>query len=166
MLQILSHTPVFVFVLFFVLLVLGFLQSRDRKVKTLVAFILPIFMVIFSATGVTTTFGINLVSIGLWLSGLLLASIVLYKIVPLKGAIYLASENKIFIPGSWLPFAVIMAIFFTKYAVGIMMGMQLPVVHEASFMMYISFIYGCFSGFFTSRAFALNIVKTAHQKNS
>lgn len=161
MLQILSHTPVFVFVLFFVLLIFGFQQTRNRKVKPVVAFILPIFMVLLSANGVITTFGLELAAIELWLIGLVVITVALYKLVPLKGAHYVEPERKLFIPGSWIPFVVIMAIFFTKYAVAVLVAMQVPWVQQFGFMLGLSFVYGGFSGYFTSRAFMLTKVKHA-----
>jgi len=45
-----------------------------------------------------------------------------------------------------------MAIFMTKYLVGVVVARQLPVLELAEFMLFISFAYGGFSGVFVSRA--------------
>jgi len=45
-----------------------------------------------------------------------------------------------------------MAIFFTKYAVGVIQARQLPLVREPVFIGAISLCYGLFSGVFPARA--------------
>jgi hypothetical protein len=165
MFEILAHTPFFVYVLFVVLVVFGFMQSRNRKVNIFLAYLLPFFMVCLSLLGVLSSFGIKFIPLSIWLGGLLVISFAFYRAFPLKGIIYYSSENKLFIPGSWIPFMVIMAIFFTKYVVGVMNGLQIPLVHDSNFIMLLSLIYGCFSGYFVSRALSLIQAKQKSEKN-
>ena len=44
-----------------------------------------------------------------------------------------------------------MAIFFTKYAVGVVLARQLPCALEAKFIGAISLSYGCLGGLFLAR---------------
>ena len=164
MMQILSHTPTFVFILFFVLLVFGFTQTRDRKVNLILAFLLPVLMAVFSLAGVFSSFGISLITIGLWLSGLIIVAYLVHRFFSTKGISYFSAEGKFFIPGSWVPFSVIMAIFFTKYAVGIMTGMQMVLVHQPHFIFILSFLYGCFSGYFIARGINLMVVQSESER--
>lgn len=164
MMQILSHTPTFVFILFFVLLVFGFIQTRDRKVNLILAFLLPVLMAVFSLAGVFSSFGISLITIGLWLGGLIIVAYLVYRFFSAKGISYSSEEGKFFITGSWVPFSVIMAIFFTKYAVGIMTGMQMALVHQLHFVFILSFLYGCFSGYFIARGINLMAVQSEPER--
>jgi hypothetical protein len=43
--QILSHTPIWVYALFFVLLVFGLMQTRTRTVRKIFALLLPVGMI-------------------------------------------------------------------------------------------------------------------------
>lgn len=161
MINILTHTPTFVFILFFVLLCLGYLQTRDRKIKAFLAYFLPCIMVSLSLIGVISSFGITAIVLCLWLGGLLSVASLRYLVFPTKGIVYLHEERKFFIPGNWVSFAVIMAIFFTKYTLGVMLAMQIPLAHAAGFVLVMSFIYGAFSGYFAGRA-ALIITAYKH----
>lgn len=152
MLQILSHTPAWVFILFVVLLVFGLLQTRSRGVKQFLAYLLPTGMIILSLAGVQSSFGIEAMPIGLWAVGLIIVALVGYKFFPLKGVSYDARQRAFFIPGSWLPLVVIMAIFFTKYTVAVMHGLNNSLANDPVFEMALSLSYGCFSGYFASRA--------------
>ena len=58
-------------------------------------------------------------------------------------------------PGSWLPMGVILAIFMTKYAVGVTLSMQPSLAHSDAFTLSVSLLYGLFSGFFAGRAIRL-----------
>jgi hypothetical protein len=45
-----------------------------------------------------------------------------------------------------------MGIFFTKYAVGVALGMHLAQANDVSFAIPVSALYGAFSGVFAARA--------------
>ena len=61
---------------------------------------------------------------------------------------------------SWKPrrrewVVLFMGIFFTKYAVGVSIGMQPALVHNMNFALAVSVSYGAFSGIFLARATVL-----------
>lgn len=162
MIQILTHTPVWVFFLFVVLVVFGLQQARSRNVKFFLAYFLPVGMVALSLAGVLSSFGLQAAPVGLWGLGLVATALLLYKLLPLKGARFNQDTGHFFVPGSWVPFVVIMAIFFAKYGVGVMRGFNNPLLLNTSFILCLSFAYGCFSGYFAARALAL--VSIAREK--
>ena len=49
--ELISNTPIWVFAIFCILLVLGFIQSKERTVRVKTIFILPIAMITFSFFG-------------------------------------------------------------------------------------------------------------------
>jgi len=159
--QILSHTPIWVFGLFVVLVVFGLQQTRNRNVKLVLAYFLPAGMIALSLAGVLSSFGVHPVPIALWFIGLVVTTTFIYKLFPLKGVTFHPERKHFFVPGSWLPFVVIMAIFFAKYAVGVMHGLNSPLLANQSFILLLSFAYGCFSGYFASRAVALHGMQKA-----
>jgi hypothetical protein len=54
--------------------------------------------------------------------------------------------------GSWVPLTLMMAIFFTKYVIGVLSALN-PTLLENTIVIYsCSFIYGVFSGIFVARA--------------
>ena len=162
MIQIISHTPIWVFILFFVLVIFGFLQTRKREVKFITSFILPIGMVILSFVGVLSSFGFELLPVILWGLGVLALSFISYKVIPLKGVVYDPERGMFSIPGSWLSFIVVMAIFFTKYSVAVIKETNVSLAHSVTFTLILCLAYGAFSGFFVSRALGLVIAKKSH----
>jgi len=160
--EILKHTPSWVFVLFFVLIVLGYFQSRPRTVDKWRVFILPFAMIVLSFYGVIDVFGLELAGLLAWLTGVVTASWLGYWLALPKGVIYFDEARTFFIPGSWIPLILMMAIFFTKYAVGVMTARQPGIAGEVEFITAISLFYGLFSGLFFSR---LLVIRQAVSKS-
>lgn len=159
MINIITHTPVWVFILFFFLLFLGFSQSKDRKVSFKKAMILPFIMVILSFLGVLSAFGLDLKSLLFWLFGLSLGTFLnLYLKLP-RDAKFIKSENLFFIKGSFHPLLLIMCIFFIKYFVGVSTAKEFSFIDDLFFILIISLLYGFFSGIFFGRVFVLKKLK-------
>jgi hypothetical protein len=68
-----------------------------------------------------------------------------------------ATDGKFFIPGSWVPLAVMMAIFFAKYVYSVMNAFNAEVISTPMFIGALSAVYGLLSGYFSSRA--ANLIK-------
>jgi len=153
--ELISHTPTWVFIVFFALLVLGFRQSKDRVVKAKTVFILPVAMIIFSFYGVSSVFGFSLLTISLWFIGLAIALITGLKLAYPKFVSFSVQSNKLRIPGSWVPLFFMMAIFFTKYFVGFAVARDFPVINEQPFVVLLCVLYGTYSGIFLSRGFVM-----------
>ncbi len=149
--QILKHTPIWVFCLFFVLLVIGFTQSKARTADKGKIFILPCAMLVLSFYGVISAFGPIYVGLLAWFIGITAASWLGLQLGILKGVTYSDEKQTFLIPGSWVPLILMMAIFFTKYAVNVVLALQLTIVQSAEFIAVVSCLYGCFSGLFFSR---------------
>jgi len=150
--ELISQTPTWVFAIFFTLLVLGFIQSKERIVKVKTIFILPIAMIIFSLFGVLSVFGLSILTMSLWGAGLVITLIIGLKLAFPKHVSFSKQSNKLIIPGSWAPLFFMMAIFFTKYFVGFAIAKELPLVNEHIFVVLLSLVYGAFSGIFLSRS--------------
>lgn len=154
MMQIFSHTPTWVFFLFAGLLAFGLRQTRDRTVTKLVAYLLPAAMVMLSLSSVHSGFGLNAIPLAAWLAGLLVVTIVARRNFRRSDLSFDQENKRFFIPGSWIPLAVIMGIFFTKYALAVMQGLTSASV-EAGTAAGVSLLLGGFSGYFCARAVAL-----------
>lgn len=152
MLQIVTHTPPWVFALLVGLLVFGFVQTRDRNVKRFAAYLLPVGMIALSIAGVQSSFGFTLVPVALWAAGLVVTTLIGFRFFRDKRVSFVAGKKSFYIPGSWAPLVVIMAIFFTKYAVAVMLALKIEMATSPVFAMALSLAYGCFSGYFAARA--------------
>lgn len=157
--QILQHTPLWVFGLFLGLLYLGYLQSKTRTVSRLRLALLPAVMLCLSLLGVWTSFGADLAAIFTWAIALAGVIALGFGRPRLRGSAYSAESRLFTVPGSWLPFALMMCIFFTKYAVAVARafagGRPLPLGD----ILVVCAICGVCSGMFFVRA--LRVMKVA-----
>ena len=67
------------------------------------------------------------------------------------------------IPGSWQPMALMMAIFFARYVVGVVLGMAPALTHDPATAAIVSSIYGALSGVFLGRM--LRMLRAARAGN-
>lgn len=161
MIQILANTPTWVFGLFVALLALGLLQARSRTVRKIPALLLPAGMVALSLAGINSSFGLKPVPLVSWAIALVLSALVGYGLFRDKRVTYDATAKAFFVPGSWVPLAVIMAIFFAKYIYAVMQALHAVVISTTLFIVGLSAVYGLLSGYFAARA--LNLVKLAQR---
>ena len=157
--QILIHTPLWVYGLFIVLVAFGLQQTRSRNVNAVLAYFLPLGMIALSLAGINSSFGIRPAPIAMWAIGLLIVTVIGFKRFRDDRVTFTRSSRSFFIPGSWTPFFVIMAIFFTKYVFAVIQAFDAEVVTTKAFVAALSLAYGCFSGYFSSRA--VNLVSKA-----
>jgi hypothetical protein len=151
LIEILKRTPPWVFFLFFVLLAVGYYQSKDRIVGRGKVAILPIIMIALSFYGVLSAFGAAPVGFFSWVIGVGIAVWLGVTLCTAHGVIYSTETQSFSVPGSWLPLVLMMAIFFIKYAVGIILARQLPIASASAFIGSISLCYGLLSGVFLAR---------------
>lgn len=159
LIEILRRTPSWVFVLFFVLLGLGYFQSKDRVISRSKVTMLPAAMLLLSFYGVLSAFGITPLTLAAWLTGVAVAGWFGLKTAKMCRASFTKETALFAVPGSWLPLSLMMAIFFTKYAVGVILARKIPIAGDLTFIGSVSLIYGLISGVFFARAMA--ILRTA-----
>jgi len=150
--QILSHTPIWVYATFFVLLGFGLIQTRTRTVSKLPALLLPAGMLALSLAGIYTSFGFATLPLAAWGMAIASATVVGSTFFRDTRIHCTATDGTFVIPGSWVPLGVMMAIFVTKYVYAILhayhaAGIATPLVIGA-----LSAVYGLLSGYFASRA--------------
>ena len=164
LMAILQHTPVWVYVLFVALLGLGWMQSRDRVVPYFKAYVLPCMMVVFSMYGVASAFGMGIGVIA-WSIGMMIVMALGIRIKTFYNAIYIEERNAFAIKGSWLWLALMMVIFWLKFAVGVVLARELKFVSEPWFILGISLCYGLLSGIFLVRVIILWKIKSIQVKH-
>lgn len=148
-----KHTPVWVWGLLASLLALGISQLRDRSASLVRVSIMPVAMTAFSLWGTVSAFG-SLAQLGTVLAVWLGTAVAVLAVVARgpSGASYDAGSRSYALPGSWVPLALIMGIFMTKYVVGIELAMQPQLAQDSQFAHSIAALYGVFNGLFAGRA--------------
>ena len=153
--QIITHTPTWVFGLFALLLWLGGRQLRAGQVSLVRMAIMPVAMAGLSVYGVWSAFGGSPLAALAWALALLAVCALALLRAPASRARYHPDSRSFSMPGSALPLARMMGIFFTKYAVGVALVMHPGLAQDAAVALPVSALYGAFSGGFAARALRL-----------
>jgi hypothetical protein len=152
--EILRHTPPWVWGLLAALLALGYLQTRPRRVGLGRAALLPASMLAWSLWGVAASFG-SAAALALWGLGVLGAAAATARLAPPAGARWVAATRSFDLPGSWVPLALIVALFAVKFGAGVSLALHPELRDEATFATGASLAFGAFSGVFAGRALGL-----------
>lgn len=151
-LQIISHTPAWVWFLLAALLWVGAQQLFTRQVSVRRVTVFPLVMTGLSLYGTLSVFGSQAQTLPIWLTAVVL-SIGLVGARPLPPSVrYDADTQRFILPGSAVPLFLILGIFCTKYAVGVSVGMEPARATQTEFAVTVSALYGVFSGVFLARA--------------
>ena len=163
--EIIANTPKWVWLILIALTVYGKYLSKDQLVHEKMLFILPFVMIYMGLSGISSAFSETLLASTIWLSGIVLSCTLLYFLkLPAIGQ-YNIKDKAFKIFGSWVPYMIMLAIFCTKYVIGVATAMQLPLLETALFVSIISFLYGTFSGVFIYRTFSLLSLKKRETVN-
>jgi len=155
LMQVLIHTPRWVFMLFVVLLYYGLTQLVTRHLGLLRASLLPLAMVGWSLHVVATSFATSDVALLSWAAAAApLATLIMSRPLP-AGTSYDAAARRFSLPGSVVPLALMMSLFAIKFAVGVSLVMVPQLRELSSFALSMSALYGGFSGIFLGRALRL-----------
>nr|WP_328700339.1 DUF6622 family protein [Caenimonas soli] len=153
--QILSNTPFWVWGLLAALLALGFTQARNRTAGVPRLVLMPLGMGAFSLWGTISAFGASPAVLGSWFAATVLLLLVITQMRMPAGVSYDRDTRQFALPGSWVPMALILGIFITKYAVGVSLAMHPDLKANANFVLTIATVYGVFSGIFAGRTVRL-----------
>lgn len=157
---IVQKTPSWVWGLLAALLWLGIGQLAPRQVRAPRVVLLPAAMAGLSAYGLVSAFGAagqtgGILAAWLGAAALLAAAGLALWPRPAAGARYDAASRRFHLPGSAVPLALIVGIFFTKYLVGVELALQPALARDAAFALEIAALYGLFNGVFVARAVRL-----------
>jgi hypothetical protein len=148
--QILIHTPVYVWAILAVLVWRGTAAMRDREMKVRSLFIVPAIMLALSLQDVLMKFGSNAVALGAWAAAAALTTLLAWKFSRSRTAPGSASGSVI-VRGSWTPLAMMMAVFFTKYAASVLLAILPQARQDLLFAAGVCALFGVFSGCFLGR---------------
>jgi uncharacterized membrane protein len=151
--QVLSGTPTWVWALLAGLIALGVSQARDRSASLGRIALMPVAMTAFSIYGTVSTFSHSLMLSSVLMTWGVLAAVV-FSIVgkgPAAGT-YDPATRVFALPGSWVPMALILGIFATKYVANVALAIHPELVNDGAFSLTQAALYGVFTGLFTGRA--------------
>lgn len=155
---VLRHTPPWVWGLLAALVWLGLSQARARSVGLARVTLMPLAMTVLSIWSTASAFGKSSMFGYVMLAWMVAAAVALSltaPVAPAPGTGYDPDTRRFNLPGSWVPMALMLGIFLTKYVVGVETSMQPALVRDGYYTLVVGALYGLFSGLFAGRAIQL-----------
>ncbi len=155
LMQILLHTPWWVWTLLCALLALGLWQRRSRHVAPPRLLILPLALLGLGLWSMAPGFLALPWTAALWALALVFSTALGRRLPPPRGTRWLASTRRLRLPGSWLPLLLIVTIFSLRYAAGVALALNPGWRDLASVQGPLALMFGGLSGVFMGRALGL-----------
>lgn len=150
--QIITHTPVWVWVFLAGFIALGWSQARDREVSLKRVTLLPLVMITYSASSVLQNVGSHPSLFLAWLAACAIVAVGVMGIELDKKTRYQAETKMLTVAGSWVPMCLILTIFIGKYVLAIFSVMRADIAQSIAFTTASATIFGALSGIFLGRA--------------
>ena len=155
LMQILFHTPTWVFAVFGLLVWLGSTQLYARRVSLTRVAAMPVAMAGLSVYGVFSAFGDSPMALAGWAAAAAVAVALVSRRALPASTRFDAGTRTFQLAGSAVPLVLMMGIFFTKYVVGVQIALHPELAHHHDFALAIGTLYGAFSGIFAGRTLRL-----------
>lgn len=148
-LEIVKHTPLWVWGVLAAITLLGLHQMRDHVIPRARLLLAPLGLGGYSLWGATAVFGID--AAAAWLAGLALAMTLNHKLQWPRDVTPLAG-GRFALKGSPWPLLLMWAIFGLRYALAVKLVFQPGLAQQAGWAIGAPLVYGALSGLFAARA--------------
>jgi hypothetical protein len=153
--QILSHTPHWVWAILLGIAVLGGLQLQARQMPRWRLIALPLALLALGLSSLWSGFRAHPTTALAWSGALLATGALGWRLAARSGAVWLTVPQRLQLPGSALPLVLGLTIFCLRYANGVATAIQpalvaLPLWHDT-----LALLFGSLSGLFVGRAAGL-----------
>ena len=154
--DIVHNTPAWVWGLFAALMALGISQMFPRRAGQWRTALMPVTMTVFALFGLVSAFagaGQAAMTAVAWLLGVVLCTaLALWQRPHAQAGTQFDRMSRHFqLPGSVIPLLLILAIFLTKYYVGVELAIAPQLAREQAFALTVAGLYGIFNGIFADQ---------------
>lgn len=145
LIQILSHTPAYVWAILAFLMYRGTVALREREVAPRQLTVIPIVILLLSIQDIVAKFGLGLLPLLTWVLGAAGAALLAWKCGATRIVVSAASVR---IKGSPAPLAMMLGVFAIKYAASVAWAVAPLLHHDALFATALCVLFGILSGCF------------------
>jgi hypothetical protein len=151
LLDILAHTPPWVWIVLCLLLAIGLRFTRTRRIPVRRALVMPLAITALSLHGTFSVFHGSPVAIVVWSGAAALSAAWFATSALPRGVYYDAAQRVVVQPGSWTPLAVMMLFFAIRYTAAASLAIHPQWAQEEGVAALAASIYGALSGVFLGR---------------
>lgn len=153
--DILRHTPFWVWLLLAALLALGAAQLRTRRVSRARLFVLPAVLLLLGLSGTATSFQPPAPALAAWAMAVAAGVALGRRLPPAAGARWDAERRVLQLPGSAWPLVLILTVFMLRYTGSVALALH-PAWREATAVaLPMAAAYGAIAGLLLGRVVAL-----------
>ncbi|MES2257539.1 MAG: DUF6622 family protein [Pseudomonadota bacterium] len=149
--QILIHTPVYVWAILAFLLYRGIVASADRAVTVNSLLIIPAVMLWLSLQEIARNYGFAGLPLAAWAAGAAASAAVTWRLIDGRRIEVDVARGIVLQRGSWVPLALMLGIFCSKYALGVTFALQPALRHDSLVVLGTCLLFGMFNGIFLGR---------------
>lgn len=150
LIQILTHTPLYVWAILAFLLWRGAVEMRDRTLTLRRMLVLPLAMLGLSLHDMTLKFDLGVVLLLAWSAGCAVAALLAWKFGRTRIAPG-SAPDRILVGGSVMPLVLMLAIFMTKYITSVVLVIQPHLARQLPVAAAICLVFGLFNGLLLGR---------------
>lgn len=150
LIQILSHTPAYVWAILALLVWRGTSAMREREVSVRKLCIMPLLMLLLSLQDIAARFGSGPSEIAGWMAGAGIGMLLAWRF----GGVRVgpgSMPGSVRVAGSPLPLIMMLAVFFTKYLASVLLAVQPGLRRDTLFAAAVCGLFGVFNGWFGGR---------------
>jgi hypothetical protein len=147
--QIVQHTPGWVWGILAAITLLGLHQMRDHEMPRARLLLAPVGLGAYSLWGATAVFGID--AAAAWLAGLALALAVNQRLQWPRD-VAATGDGRFALKGSPWPLLLMWTLFAMRYALAVKLVFQPALAQQAAWAIGAPLVYGTLSGLFAARA--------------
>jgi hypothetical protein len=160
--NILTHTPLWVWGLLVLLIALGYSQTKTRQAGIARVVLLPLIFTALALSSLYSSFGASSLVFAAWATGFI-ATVVAMQALPQKAS-YSTQTRSFMLVGSWVPLLVILAIFLSRYVIAVTFAISPQMKTQMMFGVVAGAVYGVLAAYFSGRA--LGLVRLARASTS
>ena len=146
--QILSHTPVYVWTILAFLVWRGVAEMREREIARLRMFVLPLVMLILSLHDIARKFGFEATALSAWTTAFAAAGLLAWRFGRVRVAPG-SAPGRVRVGGSMIPLVLMLAIFAVKYATSVVLAVRPELAGQLA--AGVCAMFGVFNGYFLGR---------------
>ncbi|MBB3213973.1 hypothetical protein FHW67_003279 [Herbaspirillum sp. Sphag1AN] len=144
LLSIISHTPLWVWVLLVFLFSRGISALAHRDVSLRKVIVIPVIMLMLSLHGLLSLFENNIDAMSVAAGAALLSALLAWQRT--ARTVEVSQAGRVRLRGSILPLLLMMAIFVIKYSAGVLAVMHPMLFQAGALPLLLAMVYGLFAG--------------------
>lgn len=160
LIEIVAHTPLWVWGLFTALLALGLYQRRSRAVRPAQLLALPLVLLALGLSSQQAAFTAQPALVAVWLAALGAGLAMGLRLPRAAGTHWDAATGRLHLAGSWMPLVLILIIFTLRYTAAVSLALHPQWRQDLSVQVPLSLAFGVLSGLFLGRALGLRRLAT------